>query len=420
MNDSTSATSPVWPTRWPKDSFTGFWTWLVAGFIALLFIGLFVFSQTSKPPTNVDPLEFDLLIAFQFVLEGILVAIVIAAMPALSKFSLRELGFRVPTWSNLGIALLGALAMVVVANGGATLIDRLAHSQHQQDIIQIFKGLHDTTTIEIFVAFAVIFAPFAEETFFRLLFFNLGLRYGGFWAGAILSGVLFGIAHGDIFAAVPLALGGIVLCAVYYRTGNIFASMISHALFNTRVDRRAVTNAESRLNPKGGIVVMLASLVLAAALPATAAPLGELHYLVGTWNCTYRAASRYASPTMPPTLTIATATRCGRPPPGRVAATRSCSRMTRSAAAGRSVVFDDRGTATILRATGSNPNHIAYRSVYPDASIAVTFDRISATEYTLHGTVRSGGKTITSVDTCVASSDTASITGSAPIVTVSR
>ena len=233
MNDSTSATSPVWPTRWPKDSFKGFWTWLLAGFITLLFVGLFVVSQNTKAPTNVDPLEFDLLIGFQFVVEAVLVAIVIAAMPALSKFSLRELGFRMPTWSNLGIAVLGALAMVVVANGGATLIDHLAHSQHQQDIIEIFKGLHNTTTIEIFVVFAVIFAPFAEETFFRLLFFNLGVRYGGFWAGAILSGVLFGIAHGDIFAAVPLALGGVVLCAVYYRTGNIFASMISHALFNT-------------------------------------------------------------------------------------------------------------------------------------------------------------------------------------------
>ena len=122
--------------------------------------------------------------------------------------------------------------MVIVANGGASLIDYLAHSQHQQDIIAIFKGLHNSTTIVIFAAFAILFAPFAEETFFRLLFFNLGLRYGGFWAGAILSGVLFGIAHGDIFAALPLALGGVVLCGVYYRTGNIFAPMLSHALFN--------------------------------------------------------------------------------------------------------------------------------------------------------------------------------------------
>jgi membrane protease YdiL (CAAX protease family) len=146
---------------------------------------------------------------------------------------LRELGFRMPTPGNIGIALLGAVAMALVANGGATLIDYLAHSQHQQDIVEIFKQLHDTTTIVLFAVFAIVFAPFAEETFFRLLFFNLGLRYGGFWAGAILSGVLFGIAHGDLYAAIPLALGGMVLCGVYYRTRNIIASMFSHALFNT-------------------------------------------------------------------------------------------------------------------------------------------------------------------------------------------
>jgi len=65
------------------------------------------------------------------------------------------------------------------------------------------------------------------------------------------------------------------------------------------------------------------------------------------------------------------------------------------------VVLDDQGTATILRGIGKDPNHISYRSVYPDASIAETFDLTSSTEYTLHATVRLGGKTITSVDTCL-------------------
>ncbi len=232
MNDSTSATSPVWPTRWPKSSFKGVWTWLLAGFIAALFVGLFFLSLTSPPPKHIDPIEFDALIGLQFALEGVLVALVLLALPSISKFSLRELGFRAPTRMTLGVALLGAVLMAIVANGGASLIDSLAHSQHQQDIVEIFKGLHNSTTIAIFAVFAILFAPFAEETFFRLLFFNLGLRYGGFWAGAVLSGVLFGIAHGDLFAAVPLALGGIILCAVYYRTRNAFAPMISHALFN--------------------------------------------------------------------------------------------------------------------------------------------------------------------------------------------
>src|SRR5437868_3336593 len=145
---------------------------------------------------------------------------------------------------------------------------------------------------------------------------------------------------------------------------------------------------------------MLASLVLAALLPATASPLDRLHYLVGSWSCTYRAgAARFAYD-----ATYAYDR------DGRIL------RQVASWAGGgdeellaydlhrrgwTAVVFDDQGTVTIMRAPGSDSNHIAYRSVYPDASISVTFDRISAAEYTLHGTVRSGGKTIASVDTCL-------------------
>ena len=106
MNDSTSATSPVWPTRWPKDSFKGFATWLVAGFITLIFLGLFVLSLTgnaSEP--NVDPLEFALLIAFQFLLEGVLVAIVILHVARPSRSSaLRSWDFGCQpgrTWESL-------------------------------------------------------------------------------------------------------------------------------------------------------------------------------------------------------------------------------------------------------------------------------------------------------------------------------
>ncbi len=232
MNDSTSAISPAWPTRWPKNSFTSIWTWLLAGFIAALFIAAFVAGLKTNGVPQLNAMEFDALIALQFVLEGVLVAIVLAALPALSKFSLRELGFRPLTMAAIGTALAGAVVMAVVADGGAYLIDYLAHSQHQQDIVQIFKEFHDRATLALFAAFAIVFAPFAEETFFRIFFFNLGLRYGGFWGGAVLSGILFGIAHGDLYAALPLALGGAVLCAVYYRTTNAFAPMISHALFN--------------------------------------------------------------------------------------------------------------------------------------------------------------------------------------------
>jgi hypothetical protein len=146
--------------------------------------------------------------------------------------------------------------------------------------------------------------------------------------------------------------------------------------------------------------MMLVSFLLAAALPATAKPIDGLHYLVGTWTCTYRAGTvrfpygaTYAYDGDGHTL-----------------------RQTASWAGGSDeeylaydvqrrgwtvVVLDDHGTATIMRGPGSDPNHFSYRSVYPDSSIAVAFDHVSATQYTLHATVRAGGKTISSVDTCL-------------------
>ncbi|HEY5093525.1 MAG TPA: hypothetical protein VII69_00245 [Candidatus Eremiobacteraceae bacterium] len=148
------------------------------------------------------------------------------------------------------------------------------------------------------------------------------------------------------------------------------------------------------------VIGLLGSFVtLSSAAGGTAAPLAGLHYLVGSWNCTYRAGAvnfvydaTYAYERDGHTLREI-ASWAGGGDEELVAYDAQHSRWT-------AVVLDDQ-TVTIMRATGSDPNHIAYRSVYPDTSIAVTFDRISAAKYTLHGTVRSGGKTITSVDTCL-------------------
>jgi len=158
------------------------------------------------------------------------------------------------------------------------------------------------------------------------------------------------------------------------------------------------------------VIILLASLVLAAALPSTAAtapaapakasPLAGLHYLVGTWKCTYRGggatlayAATYAYDNDGNTLRQIDSW-TGGGAEELVAYDAQHARWT-------AVVFDEQGTTTIMHATSSDPNRIAYRSFYPDAGVAVTFARTSATEYTLHGTVRAGGKTTTSVDTCV-------------------
>ena len=75
-------------------------------------------------------------------------------------------------------------------------------------------------------------APFAEELFFR------GFLYGGLrrrlsvLPAALLSGVLFAIAHLDPGLIVPFTLVGFVLAFTYERTGTLVAPIGVHFVFN--------------------------------------------------------------------------------------------------------------------------------------------------------------------------------------------
>lgn len=69
---------------------------------------------------------------------------------------------------------------------------------------------------------------------------RFGTSRGGIWKGAIITGILFGLLHmgnflsldpmfvfGQIFSA---AGGGVLFCAIYYRTGNIWVPVFTHAV----------------------------------------------------------------------------------------------------------------------------------------------------------------------------------------------
>jgi membrane protease YdiL (CAAX protease family) len=237
VNNSTSTPSAAWPTIWPSDSFPPRPTTLVAlGAVALgiiIFIAGLAYFKYSGILAPGKPVPIVQAIVFQLVLEGAVVAVLLIALPRLSKMSFGQLGFEVPKLWQIGVALLGAVAMVIVADGGAQLVETLTHQKHEQQVVELFRQILGNKSLAWFFAiFAIVIAPFMEESIFRLFVFNIGLRYGGFWIGSVISGLLFGAAHGDPMVLVPLGLGGMVLCAVYYRTRNAFCSMITHGCFN--------------------------------------------------------------------------------------------------------------------------------------------------------------------------------------------
>jgi len=149
------------------------------------------------------------------------------------------------------------------------------------------------------------------------------------------------------------------------------------------------------------VLALLAALVVVAALPATGAPMAGLHDLVGTWKCTYRAGA--ARLTYDATWTYDLDGHTLRQVDSWAGG--GAEELLASDAHGgwKAVVFDDHGDTTVMLGTGRDPKHIAYHSVYPDASIAETFDQSSTMKYALHATVRSGATTTVSVDTCLRS-----------------
>lgn len=89
-----------------------------------------------------------------------------------------------------------------------------------------------------FSQFAVIFimgtilAPLSEELLYRGMMYPIFRKYLGPGWGAIAAGLVFGLAHWDLWRLIPLSVGGAILCRIYEKTGSILVSALAHGVWN--------------------------------------------------------------------------------------------------------------------------------------------------------------------------------------------
>jgi uncharacterized protein len=239
VNNSISKRFADWPITWPSGSFRLAPTMMLIIIVIAPIVGFGIYQGVLSAEVHIDqqllgdPRVVLISLGLTLVAEGTLALIVLALLPWVSRMKLAELGYRALSWPNLVVAFVGSLVMAIIANGGASLIQTILHTKQDQEAVAMLRQLHDPRLLAAFALFACVLAPLMEETIFRVFLFNATRRYWGFWGGAIVSGICFGLAHGDPIAALPLALGGIVLASVYYYTRNAFASMVTHGLFNS-------------------------------------------------------------------------------------------------------------------------------------------------------------------------------------------
>ena len=79
----------------------------------------------------------------------------------------------------------------------------------------------------------IVVAPLAEELFFRGFIYQAFRNSFGIWPGAILSGLVFGGIHFELFKLVQLATLGVILALLFEKTQSLWPPIMLHAINNT-------------------------------------------------------------------------------------------------------------------------------------------------------------------------------------------
>lgn len=87
------------------------------------------------------------------------------------------------------------------------------------------------TNMAVILIYMVICAPIVEELVFRKLIVDHTVRFGQ-GVAIVVSGVVFGLFHGNLNQFVYAALMGMLLAFLYVKTGNIKVSIGVHMVIN--------------------------------------------------------------------------------------------------------------------------------------------------------------------------------------------
>jgi len=101
-----------------------------------------------------------------------------------------------------------------------------------------------TVALVATAVFVCVVAPVAEELFFRGFFFGALRRWRivvagrniGIWVAALLTSILFGLAHYSSASSqylIPLGVLGFVLCLVRWRTRSLYPCIALHSINNS-------------------------------------------------------------------------------------------------------------------------------------------------------------------------------------------
>ena len=145
-------------------------------------------------------------------------------------------GLSLP-WSDFGRLTGAVLAVVAAGLWGEWLLDRLSDqwqlTNHwtewfDEDLVWGSSSLAMVSLLEY-----VLFAPLFEELVFRGLVFAILRRKFRFFPAALISALIFGLAHGyGLVGLISVCWSGVLWAWIYEKTGSLAPGILAHAINN--------------------------------------------------------------------------------------------------------------------------------------------------------------------------------------------
>ena len=129
------------------------------------------------------------------------------------------------------ICLITAFGFMYLGSIVGNYVMELISESVGHDYSNGLTSIIDYDNLWITAIFTVIVAPIGEEFVFRKLLIDRTQKYGGF-VSIGLSGLMFGLMHGNLYQFFYCFALGILLGYIYYSTGKLYLTIAIHAIVN--------------------------------------------------------------------------------------------------------------------------------------------------------------------------------------------
>ncbi|MBS4220766.1 CPBP family intramembrane metalloprotease [Bacillus sp. FJAT-49711] len=190
------------------------------------FAGIFLFHIE---PAKMEILATGIWVVFSFFVGLIIVLLLLRKVKPYTKV---EQGEPMPINQAIMWAIGGIFIAFIAQLIGVYIETALGikpGSENTEQIMNLIK------LFPLVVLSSSIFGPILEEIVFRKVIFGMLYNRFPFWVAALLSSLVFSLAHFDPMHIILYATMGFTFAFLYVKTKRIIVPIISHMMMNTIV-----------------------------------------------------------------------------------------------------------------------------------------------------------------------------------------